>query len=103
MFTGLSISRQASETAEELRDPFGLNLLSGPAYPMVDLVFVHGLGGGSRKMWSKGPDLALFWPKEWLSRDIEFKISEFTALGTTLIGAQGKKAYWESTILEKHC
>lgn len=40
---------------------------------MVDFIFVHGLGGGSRKTWSKGPDPKLFWPKEWLSRDPEFK------------------------------
>jgi hypothetical protein len=72
-FTGLSLSRRSSETAEELRGPLGLTLLSGPAEPIVDFVFVHGLGGGSRKTWSKGPDPALFWPKEWLSRDPEFK------------------------------
>lgn len=40
---------------------------------MVDLVFVHGLGGGSRKTWSKGQNIALFWPKHWLSRDPDFQ------------------------------
>lgn len=73
VFPRLSLSRRASETADELKGSFGLNLLSDPAEPIVDFVFVHGLGGGSRKTWSKGPDPALFWPKEWLSREEEFK------------------------------
>lgn len=73
VFTGLSLSRRTSETADELKGPLGLNLLSDPAEPIVDFIFVHGLGGGSRKTWSKGPEPALFWPKEWLSREAEFK------------------------------
>ncbi|KAH0566184.1 hypothetical protein GP486_000416 [Trichoglossum hirsutum] len=73
VFTGLSLSRRTGETADEIKGPLGLNLLSAPAEPIVELVFVHGLGGGSRKTWSKGPDPAFFWPKEWLSRDPEFR------------------------------
>jgi hypothetical protein len=73
VFTGLSLSRRASETADEIKGPFGLNLLSAPAEPIVEFVFVHGLGGGSRKTWSESTDPAFFWPKEWLPRDPEFR------------------------------
>ena len=73
VLTGLNLSRHTSETAEEIRGPFGLNLLSAPAEPLVDFVFIHGLGGGSRKTWSKTSDPASFWPKEWLPQDPEFQ------------------------------
>ncbi|KAK1634966.1 hypothetical protein BDP81DRAFT_55296 [Colletotrichum phormii] len=61
------------ETAEEVRGPYGLVLLSSPSEPIVDFVFVHGLRGGSRKTWSKSEDPLHFWPKEWLPRDTDFK------------------------------
>lgn len=73
VFASLAI-RRPSETPEQVRGPFGLdNPLAIPAEPMVDFVFVHGLGGGSRKTWCKDDDPLLFWPKEWLPRDPEFK------------------------------
>jgi len=50
-----------------------LNLLYSPAQPDVDFIFVHGLGGGSRKTWSKTPLQAHYWPQEWLPKDPEFK------------------------------
>ncbi|KAK3939301.1 NACHT and WD domain protein [Diplogelasinospora grovesii] len=46
--------------------PYGLTLLHQPSEPLIDFIFVHGLGGGSRKTWSKTPSAAHFWPKEWL-------------------------------------
>jgi WD40 repeat protein len=72
VFSGLVI-RRSSETSEDLKGPLGLEPLAIPAEPMVDFVFVHGLGGGSRMSWSKGQDPALFWPKYWLPRDPEFR------------------------------
>lgn len=33
----------------------------------VDIVFIHGLGGASRKTWSKNEDPELFWPLKFLS------------------------------------
>jgi len=32
----------------------------------VDIVFIHGLGGASRKTWSKNQDPELFWPLKFL-------------------------------------
>ncbi|KAI9844670.1 MAG: hypothetical protein M1837_005412 [Sclerophora amabilis] len=72
VFPGLALGR-SGESSEELKGPFGLDPLAIPAEPMVDFVFVHGLGGGSRKSWSKGQEPALFWPKHWLPRDPEFR------------------------------
>lgn len=53
--------------------PLGLNQLYTPPAPLLEFIFVHGLGGGSRKTWSKTSDPYHFWPKEWLPRDPEFK------------------------------
>lgn len=50
----------------------GLDLLHCGKEPMVDFIFVHGLGGGSRKTWSKTSDESDFWPKERLPRDPTF-------------------------------
>lgn len=35
------------ETATDLKGPLGLTLLYSPPEPLVDFIFVHGLGGGS--------------------------------------------------------
>lgn len=34
---------------------------------------MHGLGGGSRKTWSKSSSVAHYWPQEWLPTDPAFK------------------------------
>ncbi|KAF2649450.1 hypothetical protein K491DRAFT_550850, partial [Lophiostoma macrostomum CBS 122681] len=51
----------------------GLNLLSRPSDPRLDLIFVHGLGGGSTKTWCRAADPTLFWPKAWLPREPGFQ------------------------------
>ncbi|KAJ5674161.1 hypothetical protein N7462_009600, partial [Penicillium macrosclerotiorum] len=73
VFSGLSVKTQSDESPEEIRGPLGLNLLFDSAEPLADLIFVHGLGGGSRKTWVKNNDPQMYWPREWLSRDPEFK------------------------------
>lgn len=55
------------------KDPLGLSLLYSPVDPLVDLVFVHGLGGGSQKTWSKNNAATHYWPREWLPRDSAFE------------------------------
>lgn len=40
--------------------------------PVADIVFIHGLGGGSRKTWSFSPDCSHYWPQSWLPADQEF-------------------------------
>ena len=59
--------------SKDLKGPFGLNTLFRPLQPAVaDLIFVHGLGGGSRSTWTKSEDPSLYWPKEWLPHDPDF-------------------------------
>ena len=65
--------RSASESSTELIGRLGLTPLFEPEEVLADLVFVHGLRGGSRKTWSFSADPAHFWPKEWLPGDPDFK------------------------------
>ncbi len=55
-----------------MRGPTGLRLLHGSAQPLVDVVFVHGLRGGSVKTWRKGVDPDNFWPQCWLPSEPGF-------------------------------
>ena len=57
------------ETSEDVRGSYGLQLLYAPAMTIVDFVFVHGLGGGSRSTWSQTDEIESFWPQEWLHRE----------------------------------
>jgi hypothetical protein len=56
----------------DVKGPLGLNLLHNPPDPKIDFIFVHGLGGGSRKTWASSTDPKQYWPKAWLSQDPEF-------------------------------
>ncbi|KAJ3487312.1 hypothetical protein NLG97_g6435 [Lecanicillium saksenae] len=47
--------------------PKGLSLLHRPQEPLIDIIFVHGLRGGSVKTWQKGGDPQRFWPQLWLA------------------------------------
>ncbi|SPQ27547.1 ba20391f-efb7-42e8-bde8-8fceab49913d [Thermothielavioides terrestris] len=58
---------------EDALGAYGLNLLSEPSEPHLDFVFVHGLGGGSKKTWSHSSRPGTFWPKEWLPSEPGFK------------------------------
>lgn len=66
---------RASDNGEAPKGPFGLSTLyqppeNGPA--AADLVFVHGLNGGSSSTWTKGDGSTHFWPKQWLPSDETF-------------------------------
>ena len=58
---------------EDSRGPLGLNLLYSSSEPLIELIFVHGLGGGSRRSWSKTNSISSYWPQEWLPKDPAFK------------------------------
>lgn len=85
---GLTTQRAKSPSAlerrkssEDIKGPLGLNLLYKPSEPLVDFIFVHGLGGGSRKTWTKTADPYHYWPKEWLPRDPDFKNTRISSFG----------------------
>jgi hypothetical protein len=64
----------SDRSTENAKGPFGLNTLFKPSEPVIaDMVFVHGLGGGSRSTWTRSSDPTLFWPQEWLPQDPGFK------------------------------
>ncbi|KAF2793172.1 hypothetical protein K505DRAFT_375515 [Melanomma pulvis-pyrius CBS 109.77] len=70
------IKRKRSTSYEqEDKGPLGLTVIHEPSKEeaIADLVFVHGLGGGSRATWTKGGDPNLFWPQEWLPNEPGFE------------------------------
>lgn len=71
-----AFDRRPRDHTDDPKGPKGLTTLHepGPKGPVVaDLVFVHGLNGGSRSTWSARGDPALFWPREWLPGDEAFR------------------------------
>ncbi|KAI0536122.1 NACHT and WD domain protein [Xylaria digitata] len=70
--------------------PLGLNLLYSPPEPILDIVFVHGLGGGSRKTWSKTESLSDYWPQEWLPKDATFEECRIQSFGYNSDWAKSK-------------
>ncbi|KAF8246560.1 hypothetical protein K440DRAFT_585643, partial [Wilcoxina mikolae CBS 423.85] len=57
-----------SSTVES--DSHGLTLAADCHEPLVDIIFVHGLGGGSMRTWCRNRDRRLFWPGEFLPSDL---------------------------------
>ncbi|KAH8901294.1 hypothetical protein GQ53DRAFT_707603 [Thozetella sp. PMI_491] len=51
----------------------GLVCVHNPPDPLVDLIFVHGLHGGSYKTWRKKEAEGYFWPGEWLPKEAGFE------------------------------
>lgn len=64
-----------SDSIEDTKGAFGLQTLHTPlcGSANADLIFVHGLGGGSRSTWTKSGNPLLYWPKEWLPNDEAFQ------------------------------
>ena len=53
--------------------PHGLVCVHSPPNPLVDLIFVDGLNGGSYKTWRKEARDGYFWPGDWLPTDPDFQ------------------------------
>lgn len=71
-FTSRTRRSPSREPAEDVKGPLGLTTLyDPPEHAITDLVFVHGLGGGSRSTWAK--DVDSFWPQDWLPEDDAFQ------------------------------
>jgi pimeloyl-ACP methyl ester carboxylesterase len=64
------------------RDPLGLLYVYGPEEEYkVDIVFVHGLGGSSRKTWSKNKDLRYFRPQTFLPLEPKIREARISSFG----------------------
>lgn len=61
-------------------DPLGLTLVYSFPNPILDIIFVHGLGGTSRGTWSWERDPSNFWPP-WLADDAEFSRARIFTFG----------------------
>ena len=69
----LSKRDENAEASQNTKGPLGLSTLYVPTDSTVaDLVFVHGLGGGSRSTWTKHGEPSLYWPEQWLPNDPGF-------------------------------
>ena len=65
----------------EIRGPLGLRSLFSSPDPLIDLVFVHGLRGGSIKTFCKDSNPELFWPQRWLPLEPEFSNASIHSFG----------------------
>ncbi len=74
-------NRPKSDTSANNIGPLGLRPLHLSAEPLVDLIFVHGLRGGSIKTWRKGDDPRLYWPQNWLPLDPDFQNANIHSFG----------------------
>ncbi|KAL2173394.1 uncharacterized protein P884DRAFT_211950, partial [Thermothelomyces heterothallicus CBS 202.75] len=74
----ISFSRGRDKNVAELpKGPLGLTTLYVPdpentPAPVADIIFVHGLNGGSSSTWSKGNDPECYWPQKWLPTEEGF-------------------------------
>ena len=61
---------------------FGLTILYTPQKALsVDIVFVHGLGGGSQRIWTSKSQPHLFWPQELLPDEPEINTARILTFG----------------------
>ncbi len=88
--TTLRSTTVTDDGVDDPRGPLGLNLLHSPSEPLIDFIFVHGLGGGSRKTWSKTSSITYYWPQEWLPKDPAFKNVRVHSFGYDSDWAKGK-------------
>ena len=81
-----SASPENSQGSQRNRRPdpgaLGLNLIYSPEDGhKADIVFVHGLGGTSRKTWSKNEDPDLFWPLMFLPLEPDVALTRIFTFG----------------------
>ncbi|KAK3294140.1 uncharacterized protein B0H64DRAFT_399777 [Chaetomium fimeti] len=78
-----SFSRKKTGPAEpqDTWGPLGLRVLHSPPNPLIDVIFVHGLRGGSVKTWCSSEDLQLFWPEAWLPRETHLQDARIHSFG----------------------
>lgn len=52
-----------------------------PTTSVVDIIFIHGLGGDSRNSWSKDHNPEFFWPGQWLPLEPELQRARIFTFG----------------------
>ena len=61
----LQTTNTIQNDAHSFPGKIGINIVHEPQDHNADIIFVHGLGGGSRRSWCHAKDTTLFWPG-WL-------------------------------------
>ncbi|KAL9619809.1 MAG: hypothetical protein Q9160_005645 [Pyrenula sp. 1 TL-2023] len=60
----------------------GLHVVHQPSgTPCLDIIFIHGLGGDSRKTWSRDHNPELFWPGLWLPLETDLERARIFTFG----------------------
>lgn len=89
-----------NEPPESEEDPQGLKVVYRPVgQRKADLVFVHGLGGSSRRTWSYSRNIDFFWPGKFLTREPDIAQARILTFGynANFHPGSGKR---ETTILD---
>ncbi|TGJ81284.1 hypothetical protein E0Z10_g7485 [Xylaria hypoxylon] len=99
LLPSLSIGRERSRSRDRRDDPLGLTVLYTPEKDqrMVDIVFIHGLGGTSLQTWCKNRELELLWPKLWLPKEGDLSVARILTFGYNA-NFSSKKQQTASTI-----
>ncbi|KAL7934080.1 hypothetical protein V8C35DRAFT_303155 [Trichoderma chlorosporum] len=89
------------EEESQETDPLGLTTLYDPAprNAIVDIIFIHGLGGNSRKTWSNSSYPRSFWPQDWLPVERGFEDVRIHSFGYR---ADWGKKWQQQSILNIH-
>ncbi|KAF8420168.1 Alpha/Beta hydrolase protein, partial [Terfezia claveryi] len=75
-----SSSREGASTSHKFPGKLGLTVIHESTSRKLDIIFVHGLGGGSRKTWCYDRNPEIFWP-EWLGDIPELSRARISTFG----------------------
>lgn len=78
----------------------GVTCVYDPSEALVDLIFVHGLHGGSLRTWRAKSEPGYFWSGEWLPRDPEFKYVRIRTFGYPANWTDFQESQLSAAILE---
>ncbi|KAM0450829.1 hypothetical protein ACHAPV_004140 [Trichoderma viride] len=90
-----------SEAEGQETDSLGLHTLYDPKpnNTIADIIFIHGLGGHSRKTWSSSSTPRSFWPQDWLPIEPGFENVRIHSFGYK---ADWGKKWQHQSILNIH-
>ncbi|KAH8167533.1 hypothetical protein CIB48_g731 [Xylaria polymorpha] len=78
-----SPGRESSSSQDRRNDPLGLTVLYAPetGQRVVDILFIHGLGGTSLRTWCRDRELEFLWPKRWLPQEADLSTARILTFG----------------------
>ena len=77
---GPQYGRSSPQASPSTSDALGLTLVYTCPKPVLDIIFVHGLGGSSQGTWSWERNPLNFWPP-WLADDLELSTARLFTFG----------------------